>query len=414
MVTLSTNIAAEYNPLDPGFTRNLYRFYARMREEAPVLHAPQYGLWLVSRHHDIVSVLRDPVRFSSAAAMEPAAPLPPEVQAIVDQTYARSHGLVAADPPLHTRVRALAGQAFGPRQIARMEPRIRALTHELIDEFVHLGRADALPQLAFPLPMRVILDLIGIPGDDVTRIKSLHDDWTATFYSVGLPLEEQVASAHRTVLYLRYLADLVEDRRNAPRDDLTSVLVHANTPAAEPLTTGELVWLLAFLVSAGHVTTTNVIATSLLHVLLRPGCWPSLLGAPALLPSAIGEAIRLDPSFLLVRRTTTQQVELAGVQIPQGASIGLLVASGNRDPAAFVAPDDFDIERSCPKPSLTFGHGIHYCIGAMLGRLQARIALEVLGERLPNLRLPEGFVPEWQPHFFIRTLTGLPVHWDVG
>jgi cytochrome P450 len=410
----SATIGGEYNPLDPAFARELYHYYARARRDAPICYAPHYNLWLVSRYEDIVAILKDTDRFSSAAAAAPAAPIPPEVQAILDEGYERTPMLIGHDPPEHARIRALVGSAFTPQRVAAMAPSVRALAHELVDGFAGLGQVDIMREFAFPLPFTVITELIGVPRDDRAQVKAWHNDIVAATNIPGLPVAVQAAHARRAVDYQRYVAALVEERRAAPRGDIATSLAEARTENAEPLSTPEIVWLLMFLIAAGHDTTTNLIGNMLLHFMREPAQWQSLSDDPKLIAAAIEETLRIDPSFLPVTRVTTGPVTLHGVELPKGALVALLIGSGNHDEAVFDAPEQFDIRRPRSKPHLGLGHGIHYCVGAPLGRLEARIALEVLRERLPNLRLTPGFVPAYAPNFLFRALAQLPLVWDVS
>lgn len=411
----SAEIAREYNPLDSSFLQRIYPFFARLRREAPICYAPQCNLWLVSRYDDIVAVFRDTKRFSSATAAESPFSIPDEVQAILDEGYERTPMLVGYDPPLHARVRALVGEAFTAQRIAAMAPAIRALVHELIDGFSHAGSADIISQFAAPLPFAVITDLIGVPREDRGLVKAGHNDFFAALFTPGLPLEERMARARGTVAYERYFGAMVEDRRKTPREDVTTALVQARWEGeGEPLSTGEIVWALCFLIGAGHDTTTGLIANLLLHLFRNPEQLEAVLSDPGMISAAIEETLRFDPPFLPARRVTTEPVEVGGVLLPLGAQVALLLGSGNHDESAFDAPDRFDIRRERGKPHLGLGHGIHYCVGAALARAEARIALEALAERLPGLALAPAFKPVYEPNFLFRMPKQIPIVWDVA
>jgi len=410
----TATIGCQFNPIDPTFAQKPRDFYELARREAPVCYVPHFDMWLVSRYDDIVTVLRDPHRFSSSKAAEPPEALPPEVLTILQEGYPPAGAIVGTDPPMHQRIRALVSGAFSPRRIAAMEPSVRAIADELIDCFSAQGSADLVEQFAYPLPMTVIIDMLGIPRSHMGQVKSWHDALFGSMFVVGVPTEQRVEFAREGVTYQHYLGDIVADRRISPRDDFITALVEARAFDAEPLSTGEIVWILIFLVTAGHETTTNLIANMMMLLLEDPAQWKAVVGNPSLFTAAVEETLRVEAPFLLMRRTTTEQVELGGVVIPKGAAVGLLNGSGGIDENVFNSGARFDIRHPHPKPHLGFGSGIHYCVGALLARQEGRIALQSLSERLPNLRLAPAFEAVYEPNVFLRALKRLPIVWDVG
>lgn len=405
-------IGERYNPFDPAFAANPYAFYELARREAPVCYSPLFDVWVVTGHAELIAVLKDPILFSSARNLDFPPTLPPEVHAVLAEGFPIAPGLFNNDPPDHTRVRALFSAAFTPRRIAEMEPGIRALAHSLVDRFAAAGQADILSQFAFLLPMTMIMEMIGIPHADIAQVKSWHDDWMMLLVP-NLPLERQLACARSIVTYQRYYERLIEERRAQPQADLLTAMIEARFDGSTPFTTAEIISQLVILISAGHETTTNVIAGALLLLFQHPQQWQAVRADASLIPAVIEETVRFESPVQTEPRTTTAEVTLGGVTIPAGARVYPMFASGNRDPHVAAQPDQFDIQRPGPNRHLGFGWGTHFCIGAALARLEARVALEVLIERLPNLRLAPGFAPEYVPSFFFRGCTRLPLEWDV-
>lgn len=395
--------------LAPPFLEDPYPFFERARREAPVFFSPIFHVWIVSRHQDVTTVLRDPTRFSSTEVLSPPN-LPPEVQEILKSDYDAVYPLLASDPPAHTRVRALVSKAFLPQRIARLEPRLRELATSLIDAFVSEGQADLIERFAFPFPMGLIAEMFSVPIADVALIKKWCDD-EALFMSAPLPLDRNIECARSVVAFRRYLRALVDEHARAPKDDLVSSLMEARVDGENPLSRAELVGLLCVLVFAGHETTTNMIGSVLLHLLRSPGRWEELRRSPSLIPAALEEGLRYDAPVQGMFRTTTQEVELGGVTLPKGARLFVVFASANRDEAAIASPDVLDIHRS-EQNHLSFGRGIHFCMGAALARMEGRIALELLTQRLPGARLVTDEPPVYLANLMHRGPKRLCIAWD--
>lgn len=406
----AANIAADYNPFDPAFNHDPYRFYAEFRN-APVAYSTRLEGWLISRHSDVMAVLKDPARFSSRHNLDFPIPLPPEVLDVMSQGFPEAAGLFNNDPPGHTRVRSLFNQAFTPRRIGQMEPQIRALAHELIDRFASVGQADLVAQFAHPLPMTVIADLLGVPREDMVQVKAWHDH----SLSLNVPdqsLDAQLAAARSQVAYQHYYAAMIEDRRMHPRDDLVSAMVHARFEDAEPFTVPEMITQLIILLAAGHETTTSMISNLVRLLLEHPDQWRAIDAQPNLIAAAIEETIRFEAPVQMEPRVATEDVELGGALIRKGDRVYVMYASANRDTALVDAPDQYNIYRARPNHHVGFGYGIHFCIGAVLARLEGRVALETLRERLPNLRLVPGYTRIYAPSFFFRGPAEVLVEWD--
>ena len=349
-------------------TLDPYPHYARMRSEAPVSFNATLQMWELYRYDDIQAVLADPATFSS------------DISAL--QTMA------TMDPPRHTQLRKLVARAFTSKLLAALEPRIQAITDELLDRVQRAGRMDAISDLAFPLPVTVIAELLGLPVEDRERFKQ----WSVPAIRVaeselhGRPPEPEWLAAVDELM--DYLGALAEQRRQAPREDLISGLVHAEVDG-QRLTVQEITSTCRLLLIAGFETTANLIGNTVQLLLAHPKDLARARDDDALLLGAIDESLRFHAPFQFFARKATRDVTIGGQQIRAGQLVLTLNASGNRDEAVFDQADTFDIERS-PNRHLSFGHGIHYCLGAGLGRMEARIGIGTLVRRLKDLRFDDA------------------------
>ncbi|HEU4323891.1 MAG TPA: cytochrome P450 [Roseiflexaceae bacterium] len=363
-----------------------HRTLGLIREETPVFYDPQMNMWAVTRYQDQVALLRDHKRFSSVNAMHRTGVYPPDVLEILSTARAHAVNMFNADPPEHSRLRAFAHKAFTPRRVAVLEEAVRAMVHELVDAFADQGQADLIGQLTYPLPMRVICRLIGVPDADADRVKVWCDNRMAMLLG-NQPHERMLELAHSEVAYLGYMGALVDQRTAAPQDDLTSDLVHAVLAGEQQLSRAEVVATLSGLVVGGYETTVNAMGNLLYNLLREPERWQAILDDPALIPGVVEENMRYDGAGVGIFRRALEDVTLSGVTIPAGALVAVLFAAANHDPRQFPDPDTFDLHRENAKQHLGFGQGIHYCIGAPLARLEMALAVEILRERLPALRL---------------------------
>ncbi|RKH11238.1 cytochrome P450 [Corallococcus sp. CA053C] len=403
------HLGAQYNPFAGPHVEDPHPFYAELRRDAPVSFNPMLGMWLVSRYEDICHVLKDPTRFSSGEMGNVGSVFAPETLAVLAEGYPLGESLLASDPPTHTRLRKLMGRGFSAQRIAAQDGPIRAVTQELINKFVHHGQADLVKQLAYPLPARVILGMVGVPEEDMADIKRWCDDFFRMIFT-RVPAEEQPPLARSWVTYQHYVARLIANRRDEPRDDLASYLVTTDADG-EALTLPELIVAIAgSLLAAGHETTAALLSMSWKQALLQPGLWQRLREDRSLVPHLIEETLRFDSVSHGMIRTTTEDVELAGVALPKGTRLLLLYASGSRDPALLPDGDRFDISRHHPS-HLGFGRGIHFCIGAPLARQEALIATNLLLDQMPDLRLAPN--PDFQitQSLTLRAMQSLRVEW---
>lgn len=379
------------------------------RTEQPVFHAPRLDLWVVTRHDDVLTVLKDHATFSSEGALKSSSTAhPPEVLEVLAEGFPSMPYIIELDPPLHDRIRGLVARAFTPRRINDLEPRIREIAEELVDAVAPLGRADIVDAFAWPLPLRVLGELFGFPEGDLEQIHHWGNDWL--LLQQERPLAEQLEHARGLVRLQHYCVSAVEDRRRRPTDDLLGALVTANDDADEPLTSVEIAGLPLDLMVAGHVTVTRAIGSALARMFDDPQLRDDFLH-PERARKAIEEILRLESPAQGLFRVTTREVELGGALLPEGARVMAHFASANRDDCVFAQPDAYDPDRSDIGSHLAFGKGIHFCIGAPLGRLELRVALPILLQRLPGLRRGAG-PPQREPVFFARGFAALPVEWD--
>jgi cytochrome P450 len=408
----ASKIGEAFNPFYGPQLEDPYPFYARARREEPVFYSPLLKMWYVTRYDDIVTVLKDPVRFSSAQAVAVPLDYTPETQHAIQTSYLSAASLTNNDPPSHTSVRRMVHKAFTERQVADLEARVRAIVEDLLDQFAAYGHAEFIRQFSFPLPMRVILSVLGVPEGDMTKLKRWADDWI-TLVAVPLSPAQQAEVIGRLLESQEYWTRLIEERRERPRNDLLSDMIRAMQEEGTSVSLPQLISACAMLILAGHETTTNLLGHCLYRLLTLPEQLRLVREDPANIPRAIEETLRADTSVQALMRTTTEPVELGGVHLPKGAQLALLFASANHDEAYFPDADRFDLRRDDAKGHIAFGHGIHFCIGAPLARLEGRIALERLLERLPGLRLAPSQQITYVVNPIHRGLKELQIEWDV-
>ena len=402
----------DFDPLAPEQRESPYDVYALARAHAPVFYAERFGFWVVTRHEDVLRVLKDGRTFSSRDALTSSpVRLPSEVQAVLDEGWPEMPVIIDTDAPLHTVIRGLVTKAFTPRRIAEMAPRIESLATALLDGLAPDGEADIVARFAWPLPLTVVGEMLGVPRHDLPRLHEWSVHWLR-LKQPGATIEEQLAWARSTVELQRYFMALLDERERRPGDDLTSALLEAASGIDPPLERDAVMGVPLDLVVAGHVTVTRAIGNALVLILGEPGRAEELRADPALVASAVEEILRLESPAQGLFRTTTREVTIAGTTLPPGARIMVHYGSANRDEEVFACPADYDPRREGLARHLAFGKGVHFCIGAPLARLELQIALRLLLERLPGLRLAGGPLA-WEPIFFARGLERLDVTWEV-
>jgi cytochrome P450 len=403
-------LSIPFDPLSPQQLENPFEVLTHARAEQPVFYAPALDLWVVTRHDDVLAVLKDHRTFSSSGALKSAAaPTPPEVREVLADGAPEMPYIIEIDPPLHDRIRGLVTKAFTPRRIAKLEPEVREIVDELLADLPEAGEMDVIERFAWPLPLRVLGRLLGLPDNDLPQLHQWGNDWLLV--QQDGPLEKRIAHAEGTVALQRYFIDAVAARKREPTDDLIGALVAGRSSIAPPLSDIEIAGLPLDLMVAGHVTVTRAIGSTLDLMFRHPTLRDHLL-ADDLRPKAIEEVLRLESPAQGLFRTTTRDAEVGGVRIPAGARVMAHFASANRDDCAFADPDVYAPDRSDISRHLAFGKGIHFCIGAPLARLELGIALPALLRRLPDLR-PATATPVREQHFFARVFTRLDVAWGA-
>jgi hypothetical protein len=396
-------VDAAFDPLSPAYLDDPYAIMAALPlAEAPIFYAPSIGYHVVTRYADIAQVFDDPATYSAAVAQAPLVPLSPEAQRILlDGGHAPQPSMVSLDEPAHARLRKPAARAFAVKRVNDLVPTIRRIAGELLDGVTAAGEFDLVGELAFPLPASIVFSLIGVPEADVPQLKRWCGYRAALGWGRPRP-EDQIEIATHMAAYRRYLRELVDRKRAARGDDLTSDLLAIHDEDPERLTLAEIASILFSLSFAGHETTTGLIGNTVRRLLEAPERWDAITREPALIPAAVDETLRFDPSVPVWRRVTTRPVRLAGVELPRGAGLFLWLAAANRDASVFPDPDRFDLHRPNADHHLAFGKGLHYCLGAHLGKVEARIVLDELTRRFPRLRLVPGQPLSFHPNISFR------------
>jgi cytochrome P450 len=380
-----------------------YPYYARLRAMAPVYWADQFGGWVLTRCADVTAVLRSP-NTSAERFKKGKQQVGPEFQALNEM---RAHSMLTADGPRHTRLRLLVNKAFTPKTVEGLAPFIRTYVDKALDTAQARGRMDLMAELACPLPVTVIAEMLGLPPEDRDRFKKWSDDSTAVanVRSNLSPevLRKSVAASEALHMYFR---NIIAQRRTAPRDDLISALIKAQEEG-DRLSDAELLANCVLLLNAGHETTTNLIGNGTLALLRHPDQLKRLRDDPSLIPTGVEELLRYDSPVQFTIRILTADAELGGKVLRAGQMVLLLLGAANRDPEQFPDPDRLDVGRPNNK-HVAFGLGSHACLGMPLARLEGRIVFEALLQRAAKLRL-DGPPPRYRQNFNLRGLESLPV-----
>jgi pimeloyl-[acyl-carrier protein] synthase len=392
-----TNEPVAFNPFLPEVIENPYPTYHRLRQEDPV-HLSPLGIWALSRYDDAAMLLRDP-RFGRRG-----------FQQILESRFGRQglgQSMLFQDPPDHTRLRTLVSKAFTPRVIEGMRGHIQQVVDGLLDQVKAAGRMDVVADLAYPLPVIVICEMVGVPPEDRDKFRDWSYAIARSLDAIAVPNEELARRANEAQDALTgYFAQLIEERRRAPRADLLSALIAAEE-AGDRLTTQELFATGILLFIAGHETTVNLIGNGTLALLRNPEQMQRLRADPGLIAGAVEELLRYDSPVQRTGRLLYEDVTIDGKTIPKGSIAVALIGAANRDPAHFPDPDRLDITRSDNR-HLAFGWGIHFCLGAPLARLEGQIAFGTLLRRFPRLTLT-GDPVEYRETSTLRGLRALPV-----
>jgi cytochrome P450 len=400
--------SVDLDPRDPGFFSNPYAAYRAIREKLPRFKWEQYGHWCFAAHADVSALLRDR-RFGRQVlhVMSREELGWPETPAHVKPFYDfDSRSLLELEPPEHTRLRGLVNRAFLSREVERLKPAIETLAHELIDGFAPAVQADLLAAFATPIPVMVIADLLGVPRDMAAKLL----DWShrmVAMYQFRRDAEVERSAVAATTEFSAYMRGVAAERRRSLRNDLLSNLVAAETEQGR-LGEDDIVVTAILLLNAGHEATVHAIGNGI-RTLLDRAVDPGAAFADAASTAAhVEELLRIEAPLHLFTRYALEDVDLGDLRLRKGEKIGLLLGAANHDPARFTAPETFEPRRS-PNPHVSFGAGIHFCVGAPLARLELQVALPILFRRLPRLRL--AGTPRWRDTFHFHGLESLHVAW---
>ncbi|MEU9284906.1 cytochrome P450 [Streptomyces sp. NPDC048275] len=395
-----------FNPWNPEFVANPYPAYAELRERGRVVHYEPTDQWLVPHHADVSALLRDrrlgrtyQHRFTHEDFGRTAPPAEHEPFHVLND-----HGMLDLEPPDHTRIRRLVSKAFTPRTVEQLKPYVHGLANELVAGLVEAGGGDLLTDVAEPLPVAVIAEMLGIPESDRAQLRP----WSADIcgmYELS-PSQETAAKAVRaSVEFTEYLQELIAARRKEPGDDLISGLITVYDEG-DRLTEQEMISTCVLLLNAGHEATVNATVNGWWALFRNPDQLSALRADHSLIPSAVEELMRYDTPLQLFERWVLDEIEIDGTVIPRGAEIAMLFGSANHDPEVFENPGQLDLTRK-ENPHISFSAGIHYCIGAPLARIELAASMAALLDRAPTLRPTAE--PERKPNFVIRGLGGLSV-----
>ncbi|WP_228059788.1 cytochrome P450, partial [Plectonema radiosum] len=403
------HLDTQYQPFVNPQLSDPYSFYELARNQEPIFYSSVLNGYVVTRYNDILAILKDPVKFSSKDNLQPIGEYSLETVEVLRRGFPFVSDLVNSDGDRHKFLKEPLMKVFVPGRIKAMENSIYTIANRLVDNFIHDGKVDILEKFAFPMPLEVILNLYGVPLERMTDIKIWCNDM-AELFSAPLTPERQVECARSFVALQYMVADLIEQRRKAPQDDLISNIQDSD------LTMPDMVMVLCGLIFAGHKTTSHLMGNALKVLLEKPKLWQTVCENPSIIPGVVEEALRYDAPVPAVNRTTTGTVEIGGMILPKDSKLFLIYGSANRDDIQYENAQEFDIERFQQTTSnhLAFGHGIHRCIGSKLALTEARIALEVLSSRLPNLRLQPNQQFNYIPTLRSRGCTNLHLEWDLS
>lgn len=402
-----THKEPQLNLLDQSVLSNPYPLYHKLRAEDPIHWDESLGGWMVLRYDDVTSAVLDPTRLGSDRTTAYLQKIPEGLrdhfQPFVET---RSNMILFTDPPKHTRLRNMVSRAFTPRVVEGLRPNIQQVANSLIDKAIEKGEMDIIRDLAYPLPITIVGALIGVPPEDADLLRKWSNDFNRAIGGVVLP--ELVETAQHGILEMRdYFGTIVKERHKHPRNDLISGLIDLEESDNNRLSEQELVATCLMLTFAGHETTTNLIGNGLHALLNNPEQMARLQRNPSLINSAVEELLRYDAPVQLTVREAKEDLRIGDKDIKKDQRVVLMWGSANRDPERFQDPDKLDLTRK-RNQHYSFGHGIHYCLGAPLARAEGQIAINTVLQKLPSLQIAANNL-EWQENFSFHGLKSLPV-----
>lgn len=395
-----------------------YDFYQTLQEQAPIYQLPNTNIFMVTRHADIKSLIKDTETYSNNFTEQLKGPTPAkEVTDIYAKAWQPVDTMITADPPRHKAYRTLVNKVFNAKRVNAMEAYMKAIVHELIDAFIDQGECDFVRDFTTPLPVYVIADQLGVPRKDLKDFKRWSDSFARRLSQLATP-EEEIEDAENIVAFQFYFADMIEKRRREPCDDMISDLVSTSiedpdTGATRPLNMEELQSILQQLLVAGNETTTSAITGGMVSLIQNPAQLKALQQDPSKIENAVEEILRMESPSAGIWRVVKKDSEVHGVKIPKDSLLMLRYHAANRDRAVFDAPNDLDIERGNAHSHIAFGQGIHFCPGAMLARKEMNVAFEGLLSRLTNFSIVEekSDLTYW-PNIVLRGLKELHIRFD--
>ncbi len=399
-------VTLQYNPILPEVQSDPYPYYKRLREEDPVHWSDALDAWVLTRYDDVVAVLKD-LRFS-ADRRRARNRFVQQAQMAAEEygPTARANTMLTSDPPEHTRLRLLVSKAFLPRNVERLRPHVQSIADELLDAAPDPGRLDVLMDFAYPLPVIVIAELMGVPAENRAQFKRWSDDIVATLGGASATPELIERAGKSGSEIVEYFRGVIADRRRKPMEDLVTVLVRA-ADQGDVLSEPQLLATCVTMLIAGNETTRNLIANGMLALLRNPSELQRLWSDPSLVDPAVEELLRYAGPVQCTSRVATEDIEIGGKTVEKDQVVFTMLAAANRDPARFEDPERLDIGRK-DNHHVAFGFGVHACLGQPLARLEAQVAFDTLARRVPNPALATDRL-EWGPSFILRGLKGLPI-----
>ncbi|PWE27873.1 cytochrome P450 [Pararhodobacter marinus] len=397
---------------DPFDLNRPHARWEQFRKEEPIFYHEPSGYWVVSRFDDIKAIFDDWKTFSSENAQKPMRPMSEAGRQILKEGgFTAYSGLTARVPPDHTRIRKVAQSCFGPRRFKSIEPQIEEIVKTHLDKLEAAGRdgkpVDFWDIVAYPVPAHVLFTLMGIPDRDVPKIKQYGASRGKMTWS-DLSDEEMIPVAHDMVAYWQYIHDLLDMRRDAPGDDFPSDLLRLQAEGAD-ISNEEIAGVLYSTLFAGHETTSTFMGNYVIAMMQNPEAWDAIKADPSLIPNAVEEMLRYMPSVVGWRRKARTEAVVGGVRLPAGAEVLMITGSANRDESQFPDGEKLDITRQNARTHLSFGYGIHYCLGFQLAKMEGAVLLRQLSERFPDLCLAPGFEAEYHRNITFRVPTSVMV-----